>query len=173
MRRISLLLSLFLVLAVRMLVGCPAASAEKSEEKSKYSPVWVVFFSSDDCPHCEKVKKLLQELSQSYPVHVKRFDVEREHDNKVFRSLEAIHAPKKFSVPVVILGESILVGERAILKKLPDKIKKYARNGGVALPYLGPNDKNDNSASKCDCERKGKPPEISDELRRLRSLLKL
>lgn len=173
MKRMLLALSVSLVWVMHIFIWCPSALAEKSLDKSKSSAVWVVFFSAEDCPHCEKVKSLLDEMKQSYPVHLKLFDVEREPDNKLFRSLEAIHAPNKFSVPVVILGEAILVGEKAILKRLPNEIKKYARTGGVALPYLGPVDKDEKETSKCDCEQKGKPPEISDELRRLRSLLKL
>lgn len=100
--------------------------------------MWIVLFASQDCPRCDAVKELLAVLSERYPVHIKAFDVGKEHDYELFRSLEQIHSEEPFGVPLVMVGEVILMGDRTIARDLEKIVDRLSRSGGAPLPYLGP-----------------------------------
>ena len=78
-------------------------------------------------------------LKTQYALRVKDFDVDTETDYALFKRVEAIHAAEKFSVPLVLVGESILMGEDEITGKLE---KTSTRPGSVrwlTLPLPGTN----------------------------------
>jgi hypothetical protein len=136
--------------------------------------VWLVFFSSKDCDRCGHVKDLIDALSGEYPLKVKTFDITRQDDYALFGRIEAIHARKKFAVPLVLVGDSILMGEKRITARLEKTVSRLTREGGSGLPYLGsrPTGENREGDSPCpDCERKGRPPSIEDEWRRIKNYL--
>jgi glutaredoxin len=145
--------------------------------------IWIVFFNSHDCSQCESARALIEELKKSHHnIKVKSFDVEEQGNYSLFKKIEAIHGREKFAVPLVIVGEHILIGPDAIEKRLEHIVTGLARCG-ASLPYLGPKaeeksklpqqtrkslaltDKND-----CHCNQGG-PPQITDEFRKIRSLL--
>lgn len=99
--------------------------------------VGVVFFSSKNCPHCESVKELVSGLRVTYPIRVKTFDIEREADYLLFQRLESIHASGKFSVPLIMLGDTILTGENEIAEQLEGTVQKLVVSGGAPYPFLG------------------------------------
>ena len=114
-------------------------------------------------------------LASEYPLKVKTFDVSRDEDYVLLSKLEAIHARKKFAVPLVLVGDSILVGEKRIMARLEKTVSRLTRGGGGALPYLGPGHSEEKVAeddSRCrDCERNGRPPSIEDEWGRIKRYL--
>ncbi len=93
-------------------------------------------------------------------------------------------------MPLIMVGDSILIGENEISGKLESTVKRLARKGGSSLPYLGPPGAKEKSQpdprraravvgsssptesprSECPtCERRGRPPSVSEELGRIRS----
>jgi hypothetical protein len=154
--------------------------------------VWILFVSSEDCPRCDGVKKFVSVLKQKYPVRTKRLDIGRDRDRSLLGRLEAIHAEKKFAVPLIMVGDSILIGESEISEKLEATVKRLARKGGSPLPYLGPTAKDkktrtegrvagaaaeppsqpERASSECPtCEKRPRPPSFSEELGRIKGLL--
>ncbi|MFH0824801.1 MAG: hypothetical protein V2B18_18770 [Pseudomonadota bacterium] len=103
--------------------------------------VAVLFFSSRDCHRCTHVSMLLDSLRERYPVRVKKYDIARPSDYALFEKLEAIHAEGRFDVPLVIVGDSILIGEDKIIGELETIVDRLRYSGGAGFPYLGVPDK--------------------------------
>ncbi|MGO9570854.1 MAG: hypothetical protein ACLP5H_25285 [Desulfomonilaceae bacterium] len=148
--------------------------AAPAKAKVPKNTVGIVLFAAQDCPHCESVKDLMKVLKGRYALRVKDFDVDKETDYALFKRVEAIHATDKFAVPLVIVGESIIIGEDEIIGKLEKTIRHLARSGGSPLPYLGSATGKKTAAkpaaSSCNCEQ-GRPPEVTDELSKLRKFI--
>lgn len=149
---------------------------------SKRKPVWVVFFYSKGCPNCEPVGEFLDVLKKSYPVRLKSFDIDNPEHYGLYQRLEEIHARGAFAVPLVMVGESILIGEREISTRLEKIVRNLSRSGGASLPYLGsdpspvptqsPSANRDAEGAPCeDCERKGRPPTIQEEWKKIKDLV--
>lgn len=151
-----------------------AAGAAPANAKSSKNAVSVVFFAAHDCPRCRNVKDLMKVLKARYALRVKDFDVDTDADYALFKRIEAIHAADKFAVPLVMVGESILMGEDEITGKLEKTIRALARSGGSPFPYLGPAQQKKTAAkaaaSSCNCAQGG-PPEVTDELSKLRRFI--
>ena len=132
-----------------------------------------ILFFSDECPKCEGVKDIIESIKFKYPVRVKAFDVEKDSDYKLFKAIESIHSGRKFSVPLIILGETILIGEKEISKKLEKIVRDLYNAGGSQLPYLGSNHNEtkhwDNE--HCNCGNRKGPPTISEEWKKIRNFL--
>lgn len=121
--------------------------------------VWVVFFASRDCPHCESARDLLRNLQKKYPIRVKRFDIDRPDDYVLFHKLEKIHSENRFGVPLILVGDSIIQGEEKIIRSLEETVRKLTEAGGAPLPYLGekvekPSKKKRPDARCIDCDRR-------------------
>ena len=164
-----------------LFLGFFAASGEvvkpSKARPAKSKTVWIVMFSSSECPHCESAKELVGLLKNKYPVRTKIFDIGREPDQAVFNNFETIHAPEKFSVPLVLVGDSILMGENEISGRLEGIVRKLARSGGSRLPYLGPPKTEETSGAKASnsdtgYDERGRPPSIGEELRKVRNFLR-
>lgn len=152
-----------------------AVAAPLNGKASKKS-VGLVLFAAHDCPRCENVKDLIKILKGRYALRVKDFDVDRTVDYALFKRVEAIHATDKFAVPLVLVGDSILMGEEEITKKLEKTVGDLAKSGGAPFPYLGSTQgKNSGivkpASSPCNCDQAGRPPDVSDELSKLRKFI--
>lgn len=167
---------LCLVMAMHLSAYPLAAASGSHAARKKGHTVWVVFFSSHDCPRCESVRELLKALKSTYPVRTRVFDVEKEKDYALFRKLEKIHTDGEFAVPLVMVGESIIEGEDQIAAKLEPTVRRLSRGRGAPLPYLGKDDKSPQSdtrshSGKCEaCEKKGRPPTLKEELGKMKVL---
>lgn len=161
------------LLAVTFFCWDPAEAAQTNGKASKH-PVAIVFFAAHDCPRCENVKDLVKVLKARYALKVKNFDIEKDADYALFKRVEAIHASDKFAVPLILVGESILMGEDEITGKLEKTVRRLARSGGSPFPYLGSAQAKKtvtkSAASSCNCGRGG-PPEVTDELSKLRKFI--
>lgn len=163
----------FLIMVAVATLGIAVASFSGAASSHE---VWIVYFGSHDCPVCEHVKPLLDSLVREYDIKIKAYDIARAEDYEIFSQIESVHSDGKFSVPLVIIGETILVGENQINNNLRKLTEKYRRGSGAALPYLGVahSEKKDVGAqdSECvECRDKGRPPSIQSELRKLKIMI--
>lgn len=145
--------------------------------------VWLVFFSSKNCPKCSAVKQLIDGLKREYPLRVRNFDIGKQPDYELMERLEAIHSTNKFSVPLVLVGDTILMGEDDITARLEETVSRLADTGGAPLPYLGPARDSQQPATRssqtesrtdpslCNCEKKGRPPTIGEEWDKIRTFV--
>ncbi len=169
--------------AMSWIVGWFGDALGASVNPGGQSPaIWIVFFNSHNCSQCEGVGALIDGLKEKHHIGVKSFDVEDERNYSLFKKIEAIHGCEKFSVPLVIVGEHILIGPETIENRL-EPIVAGLNGTGAALPYLGPQTaaklKTPHEYTKaiartakedCHCNQ-GQPPQITDEFRKIRSLL--
>jgi thiol-disulfide isomerase/thioredoxin len=186
--RLALLVSpgrLVLVVCAVLVAASLGRSAE-ARPRTKGGTVWVVFFSSRECPKCAHVNGLIHALARRYPLRIKKYDIDKPKNYALFERLEAIHSDEEFAVPLVILGETILMGEGAISKNLETTIRRLVAAGGAPPPYLGqgrkkgkrkrsksrprnPKSKVVKSSSDCNCD--ARPPTIGQEWKKVRGFI--
>jgi glutaredoxin len=179
---------LVLILTLPALLPALQSAHARAGSKPRHGTVWIAFFSSRDCPVCKNVKRLTNSLKKKYPVRVKLFDIDKPADYALLARLEGIHTAKGFSIPLLMLGETILMGEDRISNRLEKTVRALARSGGSTLPYLGPDKKakseppapvasarragtRTSASSRCPCADSGRPPTISDEWNKISSFL--
>lgn len=175
---VAVLAGLCLLLTAPHMVLCAHGRA-----KADPGAVWIVFFASKDCSKCKSVKRLLRSLRGVYPIRTKSFDIGRKSHYRLFERLEAIHSENGFSVPLILIGDKILMGEDEITADLEATVGRLADAGGAPLPYLGPRYKERRlprratgpaksaEASRCDCEKQGRPPTLGEEWSKIRTFL--
>ncbi len=186
--RLALLVSpgrLVLVVCV-VLVAVSLERSVEARPRTKSGTVCVVFFSSRECPRCAHVNALIHALARRYPLRIKKYDIDKPKNYALFEKLEAIHSDDEFAVPLVILGETILMGEGAISRNLETTIRRLVAAGGAPPPYLGhgrkkgkkesskarPRNPKSNvveSSSDCDCD--ARPPTIGEEWQKVRGFI--
>ncbi len=165
----------FLLILFTLLVCLLVFCGQSFSRKSSAGETWAVYFGSSDCPVCEHVQPLLRGLVNDYGLRIRYYDITRPDDYLVFERIESIHgSPGKFSVPMVIVGENILVGERQIQNNLGRLVQKYVSDSGARLPYLG-DARNEtfeaNNADCAECRDKGRPPSVESELKKLKLII--
>lgn len=167
-----------ILIVLLMLLSWNAAECAAKRTKKKRVSVWVVFFSSKDCSRCMSVNKFIRVLRKRYPVRLKKLNIDKPRDYALFERLEAIHAEERFAVPLVMVGQDILMGEDEITGKLERIVRRLARSGGAPLPYLGPKGRKARERAIAPkppeprCEGRGRPPTIGEEWAKIKNFFK-
>ena len=116
--------------AMSWIVGWFGDTLGASVNPGGQSPaIWIVFFNSHNCSQCEGVGALIDGLKEKHHIGVKSFDVEDERNYSLFKKIEAIHRVRKFYLPLVIVGEHILIGPETIENRLETDCSGIERNG--------------------------------------------
>ncbi len=176
--------SRFIAAALIILLPALMVTGVHARAKGKTAAVWLVLFSSRECSKCKVVKQLIREMRSVYPIKVKNFDIGKQSHYDLMVRLEAIHSEQKFAVPLILIGDTILMGEDVITSRLEPIIRRLADSGGSPLPYLGPGRSGGRPAesraskrkpttdpSRCECEKTGRPPTIGEEWDRIRKFV--
>jgi len=173
----------FIVAAIVVLLCSWVIPNVHARPGEKAATVWLVFFSSKGCSKCAVVKQLIRSLEREYPLKVRAFDIDKQSHYDLMERLEAIHSKDKFSVPLVLIGDTILMGDDDITAHLEMTVRRLADSGGAPLPYLGPaggtrqpatrssQSESRTDPSRCDCEKKGRPPTIGEEWDKIRTFV--
>jgi len=173
--RSVLFVLLALIIAFGQAFAAPGTPETRPRSKEKAGKVWLVYFFASDCEKCGHVKTLIEALKANYPVRVKAFDVDQKPNYQLMQRLQAIHSKRRFAVPLVMLGETILMGEAEISAKLERAVRKLAKSGGAQAPYLGSaagETSVETADTRCrECDQRGRPPDIANELKRIRGIL--
>jgi glutaredoxin len=124
---------------ILILVACLAfiagtVGSAPAQKSSKAAPdidktVVVTVFTSSECPFCENVKELVDDLKTTLPIKIEMFDINQPADYDLFSKIEATHKGERFAVPLIIVGDTVLMGQSQIFNKLEDTIKKAEING--------------------------------------------
>lgn len=89
---------------------------------SRSRGISIEFFWAKDCPHCEVVKDLVQLLQRDYNIKVHSVDVDAESGYKSFISVgEQFHKTPP-AVPLIVVGNDVLMGEAEIKANLEKKV---------------------------------------------------
>ena len=103
--------------------------------------VRVVLFWSETCPHCHVVlNETLPPLQEQYGDQLEVYTVNVSEPAHYELFLEAIETfqlpPERRAVPMLIIGDTVLIGSREIPDRLPSLIKQHLAAGGVDYPAI-------------------------------------
>jgi len=133
---ISFVIVLMLVLS-GLLQGAGLARAEEPVVRA-------VLFWSEDCPHCHAVmEEHLPPLEEKYrgQLEIRTLELSDLQNYELWlRALDAFQvAPERRAVPMLFVGDTVLVGSGEIPERLPGLIEQGLATGGVdyhAIPGL-------------------------------------
>jgi uncharacterized membrane protein len=134
MKRIAYLL-LIALLSTLIPLSSVAAQTENTPT------VRVVMFWSDTCPHCHYViEEVLPPIQEQYGEQVEILLVELDTEAAAMRFYTAGAAmglvPEEMGVPMMIIGDHLLMGSQQIPEELPGLIETYLMQGGVDIPAI-------------------------------------
>ncbi|MGQ9584774.1 MAG: hypothetical protein ACUVXG_05185 [Anaerolineae bacterium] len=129
--------AVWLGLALAFLLGvafCTPAVAQQIRVRA-------VLFWSQTCPHCHVVlEQTLPPLQAQYGhrLEVQTIEIsDPAHYELWLRAIEAFHVPReRQGVPMLFIGDAVLVGSWEIPQLLPGLIEKYLASGGVDYPAI-------------------------------------
>ncbi len=130
------LLMLLVVGLVISTTACRAPSPKGSE-----SIVRAVLFWSETCPHCHEVMTHhLPPLEEKYGdrLEIKTIEVSEQANYQLWNAaMEAFQVPPgQRGVPMLFIGDTVLVGSVEIPERLPGLIEQYLAAGGVDYPAI-------------------------------------
>ena len=105
------------------LLGSLEAQALAENPSEPAQIIVVTVFTSSECPYCENVKELLDDLKTQIPIKTEIFDINKPNDYDLYLKIEATHKNARFAVPLVIVGDKVLIGQSEIFGKLETTIK--------------------------------------------------
>jgi glutaredoxin len=113
------------------------ALAQNSPPKDSNSEHWVVvtFFTSSDCPFCENVKELLEDLKTRFPIRTDVFDINQPDGYDLFSKVGAAHKDKSFAVPLVIVGNEVMIGQSEIYGGI-EKTIRLCQTSKESVPLI-------------------------------------
>ena len=127
-----------------LLIAAPVSASSAGVNAS----ITAAFFYGNGCSHCEKVKPLIADIQARYPeLHVEMLEV---NDNKTNRQqltdmLSSRKGSPSWSLPVIFIGEDVLMGETEIEDHFEEKVlagKQKLQNAVPALALPSPSGNN-------------------------------
>lgn len=133
-----LLITLLIVTAALAAFSAVAPVAAQSDDQPV---VRGVLFWSDTCPHCHYViDEVLPPLQARYGEQLDIVMVELDSQANADRFYAAGAAfgrsPDTMGVPMLIVGEHLMMGSAQIPEELPGLIERYLAAGGVDIPAI-------------------------------------
>lgn len=129
---------LLILLVVGLLAPMAACGAPSKEEEGV---VRAVLFWSETCPHChEVIEHHLPPLEEKYGdrLEIKTIEVSQQANYQVWgAAMDAFQVPPQLrGVPMLFIGDTVLVGSIEIPERLPGLIEQYLTAGGVDYPAI-------------------------------------
>ncbi len=98
----------------------------------------IYFFYAQDCEPCQTIlQRYLPTLKPMYPfLEIKTFDLGNPVYYEALSKLENRFGKKENELPVLIIGNHLLSGEREVMEKLNPLILEYQAKGGIPSPPI-------------------------------------
>jgi cytochrome c biogenesis protein CcdA/glutaredoxin len=95
--------------------GVPAASN---------ASIPAVYFYSDSCSHCEKVKPIIVNISARYPdLNLSQLEINHNADNRqLFNDISSRYGIANPGVPTIFIGNGVLIGEAEITSRFEAEV---------------------------------------------------
>ena len=108
------------------LIPCPEETAT-SGTGGQVQPICIYLFYGQGCPHCERVKPVIDDLAVKYPqVQLKAYEIYFNATNQeMFKEFLQRYGVAEEGVPTLFIGDRALVGETAIRTQLEERIAWY------------------------------------------------
>lgn len=107
--------------------------------KAQSPVVHAVLLYSPSCGHCHKVmEEVLPPLRERYGVQLEilEVNVQEPEGSAVYQATLEKYKPAVRGVPMLVIGEEVLVGSVQIPERLPELIEYYLQQDGVPWPSL-------------------------------------
>ncbi len=106
---------------------------------AKEPVVRAVFFYSPTCGHCHQVmSQTLTPIEERYgeQLQVLKIDTSTELGATLFQAAVEQYRPGMIGVPLLVVGDEVMVGSVEIPRKFSNLVDQYLADGGVAWPDL-------------------------------------
>ncbi|MCL5122953.1 MAG: glutaredoxin [Deltaproteobacteria bacterium] len=105
------------------------AQTPNGVDQESVQTVVVTLFTSSHCPYCENVKELVDDLKTEFSIKTEIFDINKPSDYDLYCKIEATHRNTKFAVPLVIVGDNVLIGQSEIFANLEKTVRSLQNSG--------------------------------------------
>lgn len=131
MKKLVYILSIFTII-ISFLFCSGAISQTPSASNQIY------YFYAQDCEPCKTILQgYIPTLKPLYPfLEIKTFDIENPAYYEALSKLESHFGKKEAELPVLIIGNHLLSGEREVMEKLDPLILEYQAKGGIPAPPI-------------------------------------
>jgi thiol-disulfide isomerase/thioredoxin len=89
----------------------------------------IYFFYGEECPHCHTIMPFVENMTRKYPeANIQILEVWHNQTNqKIYQDANTAAGVKRFGVPEVVSGKTVLVGELEIPAKFEGLIQDYLK----------------------------------------------
>ncbi len=129
--------TIVIALLLLLLVGCSSGTGTPAAKPV----VRAVLFYANTCPHCHYVmEQVLPPLQKQYgdQLEIRTLEVSDASNYQLWvKAMDAYRVPNDWrGVPMLFIGDKVLVGSRDIPDQLPGLIEQYLKAGGVDFPDI-------------------------------------
>ncbi len=117
----------------------PARFPEQATTQQQAPVVNAVLFWSQTCPYCHDVMEhVLVPLKRQYgeQFNVLLIELKTNEEREILRQIAAQYGIRGYGVPLLVIGDSVLIGAGQIPAALPDLIDVHLSSGGLGLPDI-------------------------------------
>jgi glutaredoxin len=131
-----------MTLAIALVVSAAGCGGSERRGPAENLPVVrAVLFWSDGCPHCHEVMEThLPPLEAQYgdQLQIKTVNISDAANYRLWvQAVEAFQVPpSQQGVPMLFIGDTVLVGSLEIPEELPGLIEQHLAGGGVDWPAI-------------------------------------
>ncbi|MCX8118090.1 MAG: glutaredoxin [Desulfobacterota bacterium] len=124
MKRAILILSAFIFILFGITPGIPQTNPPKGQ---------IYYFYSQDCEPCKTIyQSYLPTLKTVYPfLEIQAFDVGDPIHYEALLKLEKRFGKRESELPVLLIGDHFLSGEREVMERLDPLLMEYQAKGGI------------------------------------------
>ena len=108
----------------RIASGTPAPLSTSGVPAAGNESIPAVYFYSDSCSHCEKVKPIIANISARYPdLNLSQLEINHNADNRqLFNDISSRYGIANPGVPTIFIGSGVLIGESEIANQFEPAI---------------------------------------------------
>ena len=98
-------------------------------DKESGTPSTIYFFYGEECPHCHTIMPFVKNMTRKYPeADIRILEVWHNQTNqKIYQEANRAAGVKRFGVPEVVSGKTVLSGELEIPAKLEGLIQEHLK----------------------------------------------
>ncbi len=121
-------LAIVVVASMALLFTGTMATLDAGSKESG-TPTTIYFFYGEECPHCHNIMPFVENMTQKYPeADIRILEVWHNQTNQqIYQQANAAAGVKRFGVPEVVSGKTVLVGEVDIPAKFEALIQEYLK----------------------------------------------
>jgi thiol-disulfide isomerase/thioredoxin len=93
------------------------------------TPAIIYYFYGEECPHCHNIKPFMDNITQKYPeANIQVLEVWHNQTNQqIYTRANAAAGRSPPGVPEIVLGKTVLVGEKDIPDKREALVQDYLK----------------------------------------------